>query len=550
MLSPPYTPDTLTSFLSLLCNQFLSIIDEESYDTINKEPIWKTRFIHKGETKTFVYEHATGIPHNDPFFSLRLKSYPLDTEIRNSSIFLTTQRNGSLPETYEGNNLSYQALRRISTPHYKVKKIWQQAQKDLKTLISKYPDLIHPNCYGFVPGLSSIDASRTHFGSSFILSMDVKNFFDSITDHHFYTYFLSAGLSSQQANNLSNFLTTNYEGRSKKRTAPQGSPFSPILSALCFYSLDKSLDELRKTHKIHSITRYADDITMSFIDKPDAVRLEQDINNVLRTFDLRINHEKTEWMPHRPGFSEANKKTRKQVLGIVLEDRISVPREHRRLTRAAFHNLKVERDRFLFLSRVFTSLKNIIDYSFQVPVNPETPQQTWDHFFESGDKETLLDKIATFTNHISPQIISDLHTAEWSKNHIPFNYSPETGQTFTDFFRDFLSLFEKYSEQFFHVLIKINKLSQQYSYKNYPPSTLLTTFINRLQPILRGRVAYYSLIDPSIVPPFIETLTQIGLHKDSLNSFIDSESLFLLNTFLSFKDKEISKSFSQTLIAS
>lgn len=112
-----------------------------------------------------------------------------------------------------------------------------------------------PHVYGFVPGRSAIDAARAHCPSQWICSIDVQNFFGSVSQARVSHSLELNGYSVDAIKILLPLLTLD-------QCLPQGSPASPILANLAFAECDARLERWARQHSFR-ITRYADDITVS-----------------------------------------------------------------------------------------------------------------------------------------------------------------------------------------------------------------------------------------------------------------------------------------------
>lgn len=113
-----------------------------------------------------------------------------------------------------------------------------------------------PDCvYGFVQGRSVVDAAKIHCNATWVYSLDIRDFFPSITTSQVLNVLPTLGYSEHAAKLITKLCTLN--GR-----LPQGSPASPFLSNLVFMSFDIQLQEIAKAENIR-YSRYADDIVFS-----------------------------------------------------------------------------------------------------------------------------------------------------------------------------------------------------------------------------------------------------------------------------------------------
>lgn len=109
--------------------------------------------------------------------------------------------------------------------------------------------------YGFVPGRSAPLAAKIHCGASWVYSLDILNFFPSISSRIVSEALRLKGYPDHAASLVAKLCC--YEGR-----LAQGSPASPVLSNLVFAPLDEILVAIAKANAC-VYTRYADDIVFS-----------------------------------------------------------------------------------------------------------------------------------------------------------------------------------------------------------------------------------------------------------------------------------------------
>lgn len=187
----------------------------------------------------------------------------------------------------------------------------------------------HPAAVGFERDKSIVDNARRHTKRQVVIKLDVVDFFPRTTTERVEAYFRRVGWNRAAAGILARFTT--WEGG-----LPQGAPTSPRLSNLVNYGLDVRLAGFAKKRKGH-YTRYADDITFSFPkDYPRRVRgVVQLTRRVLRHYGYKLNERKTRIL---------RRHQRQVVTGLVVNDRVGLPRELRRKLRAARHHLRTGRE--------------------------------------------------------------------------------------------------------------------------------------------------------------------------------------------------------------
>lgn len=209
-------------------------------------------------------------------------------------------------------------VRRLEIPDEQTKALQRTILKRLLQALDA-----HPLACGFEEGASIVDAAIPHQNKRVIVKMDVRNFFESTTAERIQKWFEAIGWDSGTAALLTR-LTTN-EGH-----LPQGAPTSPRLSNLVNAPLDQALLLLARKHKGH-YSRYADDITMSF----DIVRgrtlrgLTQVVRRILRSYGYSMHGGKK--------LKVFRQNQRQQVLGLVVNSKVALPRKTRRWLRAVRH---------------------------------------------------------------------------------------------------------------------------------------------------------------------------------------------------------------------
>ena len=199
----------------------------------------------------------------------------------------------------------------------------QLQRKILKRLLGALTS--HPFCYGFEPHTSIVDAAAPHAHQFVVIKMDVRRFFESTTQDRIQDYFQYIGWNTAAAKRLAELTT--YNG-----FLPQGAPTSPRLSSLVNYGMDEILASIAAAHDGH-FSRYADDITMSF-GRKSGRRIRGIIQEVRRVLD------KFGYTMHGSGKLKVYRShQRQQVLGLVVNEGVRLPRTTRRWLRSVQHRL-------------------------------------------------------------------------------------------------------------------------------------------------------------------------------------------------------------------
>lgn len=194
-----------------------------------------------------------------------------------------------------------------------------------------YLNLRPTNIHGFIiknPETKSsyniIENARLHIKSKYVLTIDLQNFFSSITGKRVYSLF-SSGLfdfSDESAKALT-FLCT-YKG-----ILPTGSPASPVLSNFICLELDRSLLSFCIEKNI-IYSRYADDLSFS----SNSLFTEELLNglkSIIVKHHFKINEKKVR-------LKSTNR--RQIVTGLVVNEKVNINRKILKLVRAILNDCK------------------------------------------------------------------------------------------------------------------------------------------------------------------------------------------------------------------
>jgi RNA-directed DNA polymerase len=133
----------------------------------------------------------------------------------------------------------------------------------------------HPASHGFVKQRSIRSNAAPHVGSAWVLKLDLKNFYPSVSFSRVVAIFRSLGYCREVAIWLGRLTTSaipsnlnspdglaNTVWPYRSRHLPQGAPTSPALANLSAFSLDVRLNGMAAKYGAR-YTRYADDLTLS-----------------------------------------------------------------------------------------------------------------------------------------------------------------------------------------------------------------------------------------------------------------------------------------------
>lgn len=211
---------------------------------------------------------------------------------------------------------------------------------------------VHDCAKAYKYGESIYDNAYPHCGANWILKLDIKDFFSSISERQIYYVFRGMNYPALLSLEMAK-LCTKLDGlRPEKRwsnsekkygvkeysfdqvgSLPQGAPTSPALSNLVFKELDELLFLLSLDHEA-CYTRYADDLTFSFnsSSREKLIEFKRLVSYELKKSGFNINPKKTRIVP--PG-------ARKVVTGLIVnEHKPSVPRDIRDKVKADLYYCK------------------------------------------------------------------------------------------------------------------------------------------------------------------------------------------------------------------
>ena len=217
--------------------------------------------------------------------------------------------------------------RTICVPNKNLKKV----QKKLYNKLSTYYDEIKTQnnftskiSHGFEKNRSIVTNAEVHKNKRYVVNLDLLDFFPSINFGRVRSYFIKNNyfeINDDIATILAQL--TCYKG-----TLPQGAPTSPLIANMICNIMDIRILKIAKKYRL-DYTRYADDLTFSTNNK-----------YFLNDYDKFLED------IHRSGFELNSKKTRllfsnsrQEVTGLVVNKKISVPKEYYKNTRAMAHSL-------------------------------------------------------------------------------------------------------------------------------------------------------------------------------------------------------------------
>jgi retron-type reverse transcriptase len=228
--------------------------------------------------------------------------------------------------------------RLLAAPH---KKLAAAQRWVLENILAKLD--VTAYAHGFVAARSTVTNARPHLGQTIVVTLDLKDFFPTITFPRVRGLFESLGYSPAAATLLALLVTeaprvrVTHDGAPLwvavgDRALPQGACTSPVISNLVARKLDRRLAGAMK--KLGwTYTRYADDLTFS-ASEPASAQLSlmmSRVRAIVRDEGFAVNEAKGR---------VARASARQRVTGIVVNDKLGLPREELRRLRAILHRAK------------------------------------------------------------------------------------------------------------------------------------------------------------------------------------------------------------------
>lgn len=210
--------------------------------------------------------------------------------------------------------------RTLTVPHHPLK--W--LQRSLLTVLTHLFSC-HKCAHGFERGKSIVTHAKQHTGKNYVYTIDIKDFFPSITRNRVFGMLQAYPINASQpvARYLANLTCHN-------GCLPQGAPTSPILSNLLCRRLDSRLFKWARQNG-YTYSRYADDLTFSTNNDSFPDRDIAFIDDIIRDEGFEVNDDKRRLQPYYK---------RQMVTGLVVNEKVNLPREKLRGLRALLRNIE------------------------------------------------------------------------------------------------------------------------------------------------------------------------------------------------------------------
>jgi retron-type reverse transcriptase len=207
--------------------------------------------------------------------------------------------------------------RRITAPQPLLRTVQRRL---LDVVFAKVP--CHRAATGFRRGVSIADNARPHVGRKVVVNVDLQGFFPNTRFKHVrraVERVLPRQLGAEARRLVVDICTMD-------GGLPIGAPSSPAIANIVMQPVDRALAKVAARHGV-AYTRYADDLTLS---GDDPLRLLPFLRQLVGQLGYSLDPKKTNIF----------RRGRRQVVtGLVVNDKVSVPRRLRRRLRAAAHRV-------------------------------------------------------------------------------------------------------------------------------------------------------------------------------------------------------------------
>ncbi|MDF1699193.1 MAG: reverse transcriptase family protein, partial [Saprospiraceae bacterium] len=195
--------------------------------------------------------------------------------------------------------------RTIEAPSQPLKKVQRKIARYLQ---SNYHETLPPCVHGYILKDPIRMISRdirtnalTHIGKSYLLNVDLKDFFYQVDIEGFKQNLKEDGLSKSTREDVATLCF-------KKQRLPMGAPTSPVISNMAFLQADFSLMALAQAQQL-TYSRYVDDLSFSS-NMEITPEVYHQIETCITQHGFLINKKKVKWY---------GKQSEKLITGIVLQ---------------------------------------------------------------------------------------------------------------------------------------------------------------------------------------------------------------------------------------
>ena len=183
----------------------------------------------------------------------------------------------------------------------------------LHNFLDKMP--VSPHATAYQKGKRLTDNAGVHVGHTYLLKMDITDFFDSITFVQVRGALFPKDMYPSHIQTMLTALCC------RNDTLPQGAPTSPAVSNLVMRRFDDRLGAWCEKHDI-AYTRYCDDLTFSA--NVPLFAVYQKATAMLTEMGFTVNEKKTRFIKNT---------SRQMVTGLTVNEKLSVNAEYKRALR-------------------------------------------------------------------------------------------------------------------------------------------------------------------------------------------------------------------------
>ncbi|MFL1907045.1 retron St85 family RNA-directed DNA polymerase [Plesiomonas shigelloides] len=251
-------------------------------------------------------------------------------------------------------------FRTIAQPSKKLKNIQRYIVQELSVHIKP-----HSCAMAYVRGKCVVDNALVHKDNSYLLKLDIKNFFNSITPEILFGQFAKYGflLSNKDMVLLKELCFWDVTGgkyNKSKWVLSVGAPSSPYLSNIIMANFDEVINAYC-TKRQTKYSRYADDLTFSTSEKGVLSEIHKFVNSqLLYEFDgsLVINNSKIVY---------SSKAHNRHITGVTLANNnsLTIGRKNKKYIYALLHKFNNN----LLPREDFAHLRGRIAFACQVEKN-------------------------------------------------------------------------------------------------------------------------------------------------------------------------------------
>ena len=268
------------------------------------------------------------------------------THISKYTIYQLSKNNDKYYKVYTIPKSNSKQYRTISQPSRKLKGLQSWILVNILNQLQ-----VSDSCKGFEKESSTLDNAEPHKSANTILTIDLKDFFDSISSKNIHSIFKTAGYNSLISTILTNLTTYN-------NCLPQGGCCSPKLANLSTWSLDIRIQGYAGKRGI-TYTRYADDLTFSGLNPGKVVKIIPMMKYIISDEGFKINPEKTRI---------ASSARAKKVTGLILSNNnVGIGKKsYNKLRSKIYHLTKTESQK---KSRLINEVNGWLSYLYSVDKN-------------------------------------------------------------------------------------------------------------------------------------------------------------------------------------